>query len=96
MSWSAFVVPLHDCPPDVLEWVREFAPNAIPERLPEPRPLPTVEQILAALRDAGCRWDPWYELAAPAAPSSGLYLGEMSIKVVDGEFLVDVDNLQAA
>ena len=85
MSWSVFTVALHACPADVLEWVREFAPTAIPDELPPPRPLPTVEQVIVGLRNAGCHWDSWYQIADGdhVIPPSGrdLYLGEMSIKV---------------
>jgi hypothetical protein len=31
VSWSAFVVALHACPPDVLDWFRGFASTAVPE-----------------------------------------------------------------
>ena len=90
MSWSAFVVPLHACPADVLDWVREFDPTAVPEELPEPRPLPTVEQVLMSLRSTGCHWDAWYKIVGegsailpdrPESPSWDHYLGEVSITV---------------
>lgn len=94
MSWSAFVLPLHACPPDVLDWVRESTGTEIPENLPGPQPLPTVEQVLAGFRDAGCYGDAWYriggsdDLILPSRPASpepslDLYLGEVSI-TIDG------------
>lgn len=94
MSWSAFVLPLHACPVDVLEWVREIASADVPEELPGPRPLPTVEQVLTGLRDAGCYGDAWYTIVGSGDPilpsrrpdsSPDLYLGEVSITVEGAE-----------
>jgi hypothetical protein len=91
VSWSAFAIPLHACPSDVLEWVRELGGVQIPEELPEPQALPTVEQVLTGLRDAGCWGDAWYQITdendviLPDRPAAtDLYLGEVSI-TVDGE-----------
>jgi hypothetical protein len=88
MSWSAFVLPLHACPPDVLDWVRGSDSTEVPEELPQPRPLLTVGQVLTALREAGCDGDAWYRIADHGDPilptrldSEGLYLGEVSITV---------------
>lgn len=94
MSWSAFVLPLHACPVDVLQWVREIAGTHVSEELPRPRPLPTVEQVLIGLRDAGCCGDAWYTIVGggdPILPSCrpdslpDLYLGEVSITVEGAE-----------
>src|SRR5262249_32846590 len=86
--WFAYVVPLHACPTDVIDWVREFEPNAVPEDLPPPRPLPTVEQVLTELRTAGCYGDAWYKIADDGdrvlperSDPEGLYLGEVLIRV---------------
>jgi hypothetical protein len=75
------------------EWLTS-RPSAygLPDRLPEPMPLPSVTMVLDALRSAGCHGQPWYKVADDAgertqlsAPIAGdleqYYLGEVSLDI---------------
>ncbi|GAA2713851.1 hypothetical protein [Actinoplanes palleronii] len=71
MSWSLFVIPLHQAAHGgVMEWAAAATPSrGFPSALPAPVPLPTVAGILVALDRAGCHGDPWFQIRdADAAP----------------------------
>ena len=93
MSWFVIATPLHACPADALEWAREQAIGDVPEQ-PPVWPLPSVKEVLGALREAGCHGDAWYTIDGEPDPhlpicpdrhacdeDRGLDLGEVSIDV---------------
>lgn len=97
MSWFLVMTPLHRAAGDGgLEWAAGAdSCFGLPGQPPSARDLPTVGQVLAAVRDAGCHGVPWFQLAghdvtrelpdcpdpAGCAPVGGLDLGEVSLGV---------------
>jgi hypothetical protein len=90
-----FVIPLHHAAYDgVLEWAATATySRGVPSTMPAAVPLPTVADVLAALRHAGCHGEAWFQVGdADAAPplmqcpdpascahDGGLDLGEVSV-----------------
>jgi hypothetical protein len=95
VSWSLFVMPLHTLSREgMVEWIAsaEFA-RGVPDSAPAPRPLPSVADVLEALRAAGCHGTNWFRVLGDDTGSrlpecrepsncagiGGLDLGEVSI-----------------
>jgi hypothetical protein len=98
VGWSLNVIPVPG-PADneVLEWAASASfSRGVPDQPPNPKPLPSVGDVLAAFRAAGCHGTvssnlsgtdptaPLEECPDPAVCSSvdGLDLGEVSLRVV--------------
>lgn len=97
MSWSLFALPLHKVAADGgLTWAAtaDFS-HGVPDRVPEPQPLPRVCEVLDGFRSAGCHGTPWFDVdgleagsGLPMCPDpitcaskAGLDLGEVSLHV---------------
>ncbi|QLQ35588.1 hypothetical protein [Micromonospora robiginosa] len=97
MSWHLLVTPLYVAAADGgLEWAAAAeSAFGLPDEPPAPHELPTVEQVLAAFREAGCHGVRWFQIAghdatsdlpgcpdpATCASVGGLDLGEVSVGV---------------
>src|SRR5689334_19298124 len=83
-------MPVHRMTADMLDWAAEMG---VVLGSIEPLPLPTVDQVLAALTTAGCHGDSWFRISDrpsmlsrcrdrhDCAARGGLDLGEVSIRV---------------
>lgn len=97
VGWHLLVTPLHVAAADgVLAWAADADSSfGLPDEPPSPRELPTVSQVLAAFRNAGCHGVPWFQVAghdlasdlpgcpdpAACASAGGMDLGEVSVGV---------------
>lgn len=98
MSWSLHAVPLHELANDgMLNWATSVGfSRGVPDRAPKPLPLPSVVDVLAAFKAAGCHGTAWFKVFGedPASSlaecpgsdacfrSNGLDLGEVNVQVV--------------
>ncbi|MEV0900439.1 hypothetical protein [Actinoplanes sp. NPDC049802] len=90
MSWSLHAVPVHALTEDgMAEWAAraEFR-RGLPDRPPARRPLPTVEQVVTALREARCHGEAWFQVDGvdePLPERPGFrYVGEVGLHFDDG------------
>jgi hypothetical protein len=86
MSSWVLVMPLDRYP---VEDLAGRQVRGLPEAAPEPAPLPTVAEVLAALTAAGCHGEPWFEVEGTSEPlprcpdpsdCHGLDLGEVRLQ----------------
>ena len=82
-SWTHGIV-LHTMKPsELVEVARCSSIHRLPEALPPPQPLPTVRDLLAALRESGTYGDHWFKVKgappSPQAPHDERHLGEISL-----------------
>ncbi|MFI7598861.1 hypothetical protein [Actinoplanes sp. NPDC049681] len=96
MSWSLFVMPVHQAAHDgVLEWVGAASHSrGVPDTVPAAVPLPTVAEVLAAFRNAGCHGEAWFQVRdagvsppltrcpdpASCGREGGLDIGEVTLR----------------
>ncbi|HXT93018.1 MAG TPA: hypothetical protein VN714_27610 [Trebonia sp.] len=97
MSWSLFVLPLHEVLRDGgLAWAgsADFA-RGVPDHVPGPQSPPRVLDVLGAFRAVGCHGTAWFEVSdldaaswLPECPdpmsceeTGGRHLGEVSLHV---------------
>ena len=88
MSWSIYGVVLHTMTAKDLASFPAYR-NAAPPRMPAPRALPTVADVLAAFRAAGTHGAWWFRVNGVASPDSRgpydeRYLGEVSLQDPSG------------
>ena len=87
MSSWLYAAPLHAA--GAYEWVTspEVTAHRVPAQAPEPRPFPSLREVVAAFRAAGCHGDSWFRTNGDPAtvlpPCPGLKcrtndLGEVS------------------
>jgi len=97
VSWSLYVLPLHEAVRDGgLAWAASVSfSRGLPDHVPGPRPAARVLDVLGAFRAAGCHGTAWFEvtdldvgLGLPGCPdpmscadAGGLHLGEVSLHV---------------
>jgi hypothetical protein len=82
------------------EWAAEAGfSHGVPDRVPEPRALPSVTTVLAAFRSAGCHGTAWFTVSGadpglmlPECPNpslcaqqGGLDLGEFTLQGADAD-----------
>ncbi|WP_328459329.1 hypothetical protein OHA21_26815 [Actinoplanes sp. NBC_00393] len=97
MSWWMHAVPLSGSTgAETLEWAASASfSRGVPEQMPASRPLPSVRDVLAAFRAAGCHGTAWFDLIGTAEPleecpdpgtcysAGGLDLGEVRLSMVE-------------
>jgi hypothetical protein len=95
VSWLMVAMPLHLVATNGgWEWAASMnVVRGLPDHVPEPRPLPTVGEIVAGFRSAGCHGDAWFAVAGqphglppcvdPQACQAAhqLHLGEVTFEV---------------
>src|SRR5262245_5080811 len=82
-SWTHGIV-LHTLKAsDLAEVAKRSSIRRLPAPLPAPQPLPTVRDLLAALRESGTRGDHWFKVKGRSASLQGPYddrhVGEISL-----------------
>jgi hypothetical protein len=88
------VIPLSLTDAATLDWVRNEYPDVygVPAVPPPRQPLPTVTQLVDAIKQSGCHGSAWFAIEGQDAPSippcpqscDGFDLGEVSLRVKDG------------
>jgi hypothetical protein len=99
VSWSLYITPVDSLSRDGMsEWIASASSTrGVPEQIPPVLPRPSVADVLAALRVAGCHGTNWFNLTGepagsrlPECPgtaictsSGALDLGEVSVYTME-------------
>lgn len=82
-SWT-YAIVLHTMKhSDLLEVARRSSIHRLPDTVPAPQPLPTVRDLLVALRGSGTHGDHWFKVKgaqpSPQGPYDERHVGEISL-----------------
>jgi hypothetical protein len=71
VSWKLYVVPVDSLSRDgMAEWIASAdCPRGVPEQTPAILPRPSIAEVLAAFRAAGCHGTNWFEVVGEPAGS---------------------------